>query len=65
MGMLEEYHFNYSKAKKNPYAGRLEKKVISLDSDVAEVFPDSDSVNKALRAIISIYPKKKSKKVSA
>lgn len=64
-GMLAEYNFDYSKAKRNPYAGKLaEEKIIHLDPDVAKIFPDSESVNKALRAIISAYPKKVSKKIA-
>ncbi|MBU2444116.1 MAG: hypothetical protein KJ666_00895 [Bacteroidetes bacterium] len=64
--MLAEYKFDYSKAKKNPYADKLaQEKIIYLDPDIAKIFPDSDSVNKALRAIISAYPQKKSKKVTA
>lgn len=64
--ILAEYNFDYSKAKKNPYAGKIVKeKIIYLDPDIAKIFPNSESVNKALRAIISAYPQKKSKKVIA
>ncbi|MBU1299972.1 MAG: hypothetical protein KKG06_06360 [Bacteroidetes bacterium] len=63
--MLAEYNFDYRKARKNPYAGKIaQEKIIYLDPDIAKIFPDSDSVNKALRAIISAYPKKASKKVA-
>jgi hypothetical protein len=53
--LLLEYNFDYSKAKPN----RFVKKVINvtLDEDVAKVFTDSESVNKALRAILAALPK--------
>lgn len=53
--LLPEYNFDYSKAKPNRFA----KKVINvtLDEDVAKVFTDSESVNKALRAILTALPK--------
>jgi hypothetical protein len=46
-----EYDFSNSKA--NPYAARYKSgaTVIVLDPDVAESFPDAQSVNAALRAI--------------
>lgn len=31
---------------------------VTLDTDVAAYFPDSESVNNALRALISLVPKK-------
>ncbi len=53
--LLPEYNFDYSKAKPNRFA----KKVINitLDDDVAKIFTDSESVNKALRAILTALPK--------
>ncbi len=51
-----EYELDYSKAKKNRFANNYHVSV-TLDSDVAGVFKDSESVNKALRAIIAIVPK--------
>lgn len=49
--MLPEYDF--SGGVRGKYAGRFTKDTIMvvLDPDVAEVFPDPKSVNKALRAI--------------
>jgi hypothetical protein len=43
-------------ARRNPYADRRrdESNLILLDPDVAKVFPDSTSVNKALRALSGI-----------
>ena len=49
-----EYRFDYSKARPNPYAARLEGKAVAvvLDAEVAAAFPTSESVNTALRAVI-------------
>jgi hypothetical protein len=52
--MLEEYDF--SRGVRGKYASRYRKgsNVVVLDPDVAELFPDSESVNKALRTIAEI-----------
>jgi hypothetical protein len=54
--MRDEYDF--SRARPNPYAERLGSgevcAAVVLDADVAEVFPDSESVNRALRGLIGI-----------
>jgi hypothetical protein len=49
--VLPEYDF--SAGRPNPYASRLGDGVITvtLDPDVARVFPDARSVNEALRAL--------------
>ena len=49
--MLPEYDF--SRGVRGKYAGRFTKDAIMvvLDPDVAEVFPDPKSVNRALRAL--------------
>jgi hypothetical protein len=49
--MLSEYDF--SGGVRGKYAGRFEKGTIMvvLNPDVAEIFPDPKSVNKALRAL--------------
>lgn len=41
----------------NPYAARYAEgtNLVRLDPDVAKVFPDSESVNRALRALIQIF----------
>jgi hypothetical protein len=53
-----EYKFDYTKAKPNRFAGRMaDRTVVVLDPDVAEVFTTPDSVNEALRALISAMPK--------
>lgn len=36
------------------YAGRFASSLVLLSPDVAEAFPDSDSVNEALRGLIHI-----------
>ena len=54
--MLPEYEFNYRKARQNRFASRASV-TVTLDPDVAEVFNTSESVNNALRAIISAIPK--------
>ena len=53
--MLQEYPFEYSNAKKNRFAKDYHISV-TLDSDVATVFKTSESVNKALRAILTAIP---------
>jgi hypothetical protein len=52
--MLEEYDF--SGGVRGKYVGRLKnsKQVVLLEPDVAEVFPDSESVNKILHELVPI-----------
>jgi hypothetical protein len=38
---------------------RLEKGAVILEPDVRKYFPSSESVNKALRSLIAIFPSKK------
>ena len=52
--LLPEYDFDYSKAKPNRFAQNEVK--ITLDEDIAKIFTTSESVNKALRAILSALP---------
>ena len=56
--MRAEYRFDYSKAKPNRFASRVEKGrlIVALDPDVSEVFTTPEAVNKALRALISAVP---------
>lgn len=57
-----EYHFDYKKARPNRFAGGTEERsVVVLDPDVSAVFKTPESVNKALRAIISVMPGSKPK----
>lgn len=41
---------------------RLEDGAVMLEPDVQEYFPDSESVNKALRALITLFPGKPAKR---
>jgi hypothetical protein len=51
--MREEYDF--SMGVKNPYFQDFrELNLVSLDNDVKAVFPDSESVNTALRTLIKV-----------
>jgi hypothetical protein len=52
--MREEYDF--SKGVRGKYTERFAdgSNIVVLEPDVAEMFPDSESVNKALRAIADI-----------
>jgi len=59
--MRPEYRFDYSKAVRGKSAARLEREggavVVLLQPEVAEVFPDSASVNEALSSLIEIFKK--------
>lgn len=57
--MQAEYDLDYSKAKPNRFAGRIanDRTVVLLDPEVSKVFTDSESVNAALRALITALPK--------
>jgi hypothetical protein len=54
--MSPEYKFDYSKAKPNRFAEKYQQtqRTVILDSDVAENFPSSESVNEALRFLIRV-----------
>jgi hypothetical protein len=56
--MLEEYDF--SKGIRGKYAKRYAEgtNVVLIDPDVAEFFPDHDTVNEALRSLIRIIKKR-------
>jgi hypothetical protein len=48
-----EPEYDFSDAIPNPYAQRFQElNLVSLDPDVKAVFPDSESVNEALRLLI-------------
>lgn len=57
--ILPEFEVDYSRAKPNRFTKGLQKhqKMVVLDSDVAEVFTTSESVNKVLRSLIETMPK--------
>ncbi len=56
--MKTEYRFDYEQARPNRFAGRIDRQqlVVVLDKDVSEVFSTPESVNTALRALISAIP---------
>lgn len=57
--MQAEYQFDYKQGRPNRFAGRIDRQqlVVVLDKDVSEVFSTPESVNTALRALISAIPK--------
>ena len=58
--MASEYIFDYTKAKTNRFAGRITKErvVVLLDPEVSRVFTTPESVNAALRALITALPER-------
>lgn len=62
--MLAEYDF--SQGERGKYAARFAEgtNVVVVAPDLAEYFPDSESVNKALRSLVSLA-RKSVKKVPA
>jgi hypothetical protein len=61
--MLDEYDF--SKGVRGKYAKRYAEgtNIVVLSPDVAEFFPDSQSVNQALRLLIDIAKRKHPSKI--
>jgi len=53
-----EYDFDYSKAKPNRFAARLQKggRLVVLDPEVAAAFQQSEEVNAVLRALLATMP---------
>ena len=50
-----EYDFDFSKAARGRYAGRLKvesSNLVLVEPDLAKSFPDSASVNAALRSVV-------------
>ncbi|MCI0494721.1 hypothetical protein L0Z72_06905 [candidate division KSB1 bacterium] len=60
--MRTEYDF--SDARPNKYAKKYAEgtNLVIIEPDLIEFFPDSESVNNALRALVSIFPKARSKR---
>jgi len=56
--LREEYRFDYSKAKRNRFAGELPPggRVVYLEPEVAAVFTDSAQVNRLLKAVLAAMP---------
>ena len=54
--LLPEYDLDYSKSKPNRFAEKYRQmqRTVILDSDVADKFPSSESVNEALRFLVRI-----------
>jgi len=52
--MRSEYDFSQSARGKHYQKYRAGNNVVFLDSDIAEVFPDSASVNQALRLLVKL-----------
>jgi len=54
-----EYHFDYRQSRPNRFADKIDTiaVVVVLDPDVAEVFTTPESVNTALRALITAMPR--------
>ena len=54
--LLPEYKFDYSKARPNRFAKEYNRtqRAVVLDSDIADKFPSSESVNEALRFLVRI-----------
>jgi hypothetical protein len=58
--MRATYRLDYGKARPNRFAGRSKDQVVVvLDPDIASVFTTPESVNTALRALISAMPEPK------
>ncbi|MEL7315349.1 MAG: hypothetical protein AAFN08_10385 [Cyanobacteria bacterium J06559_3] len=58
--LLPECDFDYRKGKPNRFANQDKTRrltLVALDEDVAKVFTTTESVNKALRALIEAMPK--------
>ncbi len=57
--MASEYRFDYKAARPNRFAGRIDRDrlVVVIDKDLSEVFSTPESVNTALRALITALPK--------
>jgi hypothetical protein len=54
--MLPEYNFDYLKAKIIRFTIKQAPVTVTLDADLAEIFKDSEAVNRALRAILLALP---------
>jgi hypothetical protein len=58
--LLPEYNIDYRKARPNRFAARFGKESVAvvLDPDISRVFTTPESVNTALRALITKVPKR-------
>lgn len=57
--MRSEYRFDYRRARRNRFAGRIDKNrlVVLLDPDISKVFTAPESVKSVLRALIAAMPR--------
>ncbi len=62
--MRSEYHFDYRKARRNRFAGRIaqDRLVVVLDPDISEVFTTPEAVKTVLRALITTMPRSRQSK---
>jgi hypothetical protein len=60
-GLRAEYRFDYTKAKPNRFAKRMQPGSVAvvLDPDVARVFQNAESVNCVLRALMETMPSRR------
>jgi hypothetical protein len=58
--------YDFSRAVRNPYASRYAagSNIVVLEPDVAALFPNSNSVNEALRSLASVVAGRKGKRPS-
>ena len=58
--LRDEYKFDYSQAKPNRFAIRLQKggRLVVLDPEVAAAFEGSEAVNAVLKALLHTMPQK-------
>ena len=63
--LREEYDFSRGVRGKHHLAYQAGTNVVVLDADVAKAFPDSASVNRALRMLLDLAKKQVSSKRSA
>ena len=61
-----EYKIDYGKSRPNRFVKMAtdEPLVVMVDSDVARVFTNAESVNRALRALIAAMPRTSAKRVA-
>jgi hypothetical protein len=59
-GLRAEYRFDYTKAKPNRFATRIQPGAVAvlLDPDVARVFKSAETVNGVLRAVAAAMPRR-------
>jgi hypothetical protein len=59
-----EYQFDYAWSRSNRFAAKLGPQTVAvvLESDVAQVFHSSRSVNKLLRSVIAAVPNAKGRR---